>query len=48
MNKPEQYILVDDFTSELIPTTSSQKNVPIEIEPRKTLNINPNLSPSQT
>jgi hypothetical protein len=47
MNKPDQEILVDDFSSELIPTTPNRKSVPIEIKPEKTLNINPNLSPLQ-
>ena len=31
-----------------IPVTSSDDSIPIEIEPRKTLNINLNLSKSQT
>jgi hypothetical protein len=46
MNKHDQEIIVDDFTSELIPVVLSHKSVPIEIEPGKTLNINPKLSPS--
>jgi hypothetical protein len=48
MNKIDQEIPVDDFSSKLIPTTPSHKSVPIEIEPGKTLNINPNLSSPQT
>ena len=31
-----------------MPTTLSHDSIPIEIEPRKTLNINPNLLESQT
>jgi hypothetical protein len=47
MREPNQQTLDDDPYLELIPSILSHKSIPIEIEPRKTLNINPNLSPLQ-
>jgi hypothetical protein len=47
MNKFDQQFPIDDSTSEEIPTTPSHKSFQIKNELGKTMNINPNMSPSQ-